>query len=65
MANAVETMFSVREKPWHYEMTKEVTKTKSVKTGDENNMALPFAAGALALIAIAFILIEEKKRRRV
>ena len=46
-------------------MTKEVTKTKSVKTGDENNMALPFAAGALALIAIAFILIEEKKRRRV
>ena len=46
-------------------VTKEVTKTKSVKTGDENNMALPFAAGALALIAIAFILIEEKKRRRV
>ena len=26
MANAVETMFSMREKPWHYEMTKEVTK---------------------------------------
>ena len=26
MANAVETMFSVREKPWHYEMTKKVTK---------------------------------------
>lgn len=26
MANAVETMFSVREKPWHYEMTKEFTK---------------------------------------
>lgn len=26
MAHEVETMFSVREKPWHYEMTKDVTK---------------------------------------
>lgn len=26
MAHAVESMFSVREKPWHYEMTKDVTK---------------------------------------
>ena len=26
MAHLVETMFSVREKPWHYELTKEVTK---------------------------------------
>lgn len=26
MAHEVESMFSVREKPWHYEMTKEVTK---------------------------------------
>lgn len=26
MSACVETMFSVREKPWHYEMTKEVTK---------------------------------------
>lgn len=26
MSHCVETMFSVREKPWHYELTKEVTK---------------------------------------
>lgn len=26
MSHEVETMFSVREKPWHYEMTKDVTK---------------------------------------
>ena len=26
MAHNVETMFSVREKPWHYELTKDVTK---------------------------------------
>lgn len=26
MAHEIETMFSVREKPWHYEMTKDVTK---------------------------------------
>lgn len=26
MAHMVETMFSVREKPWHYELTKDVTK---------------------------------------
>lgn len=26
MSDCVETMFSVREKPWHYELTKEVTK---------------------------------------
>ena len=26
MSHEVESMFSVREKPWHYEMTKEVTK---------------------------------------
>lgn len=26
MAHAIETMFSVREKPWHYEMTKDKTK---------------------------------------
>ncbi len=26
MSHAVETMMSVREKPWHYEMTKDVTK---------------------------------------
>lgn len=26
MSACIETMFSVREKPWHYEMTKEVTK---------------------------------------
>lgn len=26
MAHEVETMFSVREKPWHYELTKDVTK---------------------------------------
>jgi len=26
MAHLVESMFSVREKPWHYEMTKDVTK---------------------------------------
>ena len=26
MSHEVESMFSVREKPWHYEMTKDVTK---------------------------------------
>ena len=26
MSHCIETMFSVREKPWHYEMTKDVTK---------------------------------------
>ena len=44
--------------------TTTTTKTKQVKTGDDNNMALPLVASAAALIAIAWILLEEKKRKK-
>ena len=40
-------------------------KTTSVKTGDPNNMAIPLAAGVLALLLIAGIVIGEKRRRKV
>ena len=40
-------------------------KTTDVKTGDTTNAALPIAAGVLSLIAIAFVLISWKKRRKI
>ena len=39
-------------------------KTGNVKTGDTSNAALPLAAGSLALLAIALILFDRKRRRR-
>ena len=44
--------------------TRTVTRTPDVRTGDEQNAAIPFALGVLALAAIGWILIQEKKRRR-
>ena len=39
-------------------------RTNSVQTGDNQNTAIPIAASALALLVIAFILIENKRRRK-
>ena len=46
---------------------KEVTPTpsKSVKTGDTTNAAIPVATATLAMLVIAYILLTEKKRRDV
>ena len=38
-------------------------KTGNVKTGDTSNAALPLAAGSLALLAIALILFDRKRRQ--
>ena len=38
--------------------------TSSVRTGDDTNAALPAATAAIALLAIALVLLEEKKRRK-
>ena len=41
MADCVESMFSVREKPWHYEMTKD--RTKIIQTAPTSADALVYA----------------------
>lgn len=41
MAHEVESMFSVREKPWHYEMTKD--KTRLIQTAPTSAEALQYA----------------------
>ena len=40
------------------------SRTTSVRTGDPNNAALPIAAGLIAVIAAAYVLLDAKKRRK-
>ena len=41
------------------------TRTNSVKTGDMANAALPTSLGGIALLVIVYLLLEEKKRKRM
>ena len=45
--------------------TTTTTKTSTVKTGDDQNAAIPAVAGLLAILAAGYILLEDRKRRKM